>query len=195
MKTRYVLFTCLFISLILISCSSRKPLTRNLINEYNLNEAGLKKIQLYLSDHLRLEREIANVDKNIEPTHSLLKIEDRFIEQINFKKNTPGIVTRVEADKLYVAFEKNDDLVFQLVTRHSKGNVYCYLPDDNSRNIRYPERLKESDWYTPIGIEYYMEKDYYALMRRALPYLLVDEKGLKNLEVEKRNVEGMRLSD
>lgn len=195
MTYRKIFCFCIFIALTIISCSSRRPLTRDLINEYNLNEAGLKKIQCYLSDHLRLEREVANVDKNIEPSHSLLRVEDRFIDQINFKKNTPCIITRVDADKLYVAFEKNDNLLFQLVKRHSKGNVYCYIPDDNSSNVHYPDRLKESAWYSPIGMENYMGKDYFALMKRNLPYLMVDEKSLKNLEIEKRNVDGMRLSD
>ena len=181
------------LSLILISCSSQRPLTRDLISEYNLDKAGLKKLQLYLSNHLRLEREVANVDKNIQPSHSLLKIEDRLIEQINFKKNTPCIITDVEADKLYVAFEKADNLVFQLVKRHSKGNVYCYTPDDNSRGIRYPERLTDEGSFVPVGIEYYADKDFYSLIKRGkLPYLLVEQKKLKKKEVEKRNVEGMR---
>jgi hypothetical protein len=67
-------------------CASRVPLTKEIIKEYNLSGSDIKKLQLYVSGGILLEQEQTTIDKNVDFTCSLKKVEDRYIKRIFFKE-------------------------------------------------------------------------------------------------------------
>lgn len=71
------IFRAAFLSAVIIlsGCASRIPLTKSLIREYNLTYNDIKRLQLYISDDLLLEQEAKSVNKDIDHTHSLMKVK------------------------------------------------------------------------------------------------------------------------
>ena len=185
------LVTLFLITIFIIGCASQIPFTKNMIDEYQLDEDGIKNIQFYISHNLRLEREVTDIDKNIDPSRSLLTIEDKLIERIDFKKNTPCIVVSTNADKLNVAFEHSDNLAFKITGNHIKGKVFSYEPDQ-PYNKTIQTKFNVALAYRLCGIEYYADTTYAAKITTEVPYLLIDETSLKNLEINARKVKGLR---
>ncbi|RLC51163.1 MAG: hypothetical protein DRI23_05560, partial [Candidatus Cloacimonadota bacterium] len=111
-REKHVIVFFIVVLLLISSCSNNVPFTKSMIREYKLTYEDIEYLQFYLSDYLILEREIEDIDKELTNSHSLKKVEDKFIDQIVFKKNTPCIVTKATEDTFFVAFEPNENLTF-----------------------------------------------------------------------------------
>jgi len=179
----------------LTGCSSMVPLTPDLLKEYKLSNYEVGKLQLFVSDGILLEAERTLIDKEIDSTHSLKTVEDNFVKQIYFKKKTPCIPMEAKADRLYVAFETGDYLLFKLNKKHPQGKVFSYVPDRKSKGEKI-NRISGSGFssWTFVGRETYKDSVFNVLVKTegVMPYLLVDEESLKNLVIEKRSVPGLR---
>jgi len=74
---------------------------KGLIREYGLSSRTFSKLQLYISDGILLEKHMMKVDKKHRFTsYALKKVEDYYVKQIYFKKETPCIVMTAAPDKL-----------------------------------------------------------------------------------------------
>jgi hypothetical protein len=183
--------------LFLTGCSSTIPYSKALIDEYKLTPSETKQLQFFISDGVLLEREQMSIDKDIDESYSLKKVEDRYIKQIKFRRLTPCIVTSVEGDHLRVALEPKDQLAFDLKKGHRHGSVFVYKPDVLFTEPEHRPRSREAGFYgwVVMGTEDYEQTKYDVLCRRSLPILMVDERSLRKLVIDARIAPGMRQSD
>ena len=188
----------LFIALLLmLECSSRVPLTKGLIREYGLSSRDIPKLQLYISDGILLEKHMMKVDKNIDSTsYALKKVEDYYVKQIYFKKETPCIVMTAAPDKLAVAFEEDRDNLNFVWALRNESSAYTYQPD--KRFVRDSVETQPSPGFAAwkiIGEETYADTSYNVLIKRELPFLLVDKTSLRNFTIDARKVKGLKQTD
>ena len=181
----------------MVGCSSSVPFTKALMKEYNLTSKEMRQLQFYISDDIILEREQTSVDKNIDETYALKKVEDKYISQIKFERLTPCIVTEVSGDRLRVALEPKDNLTFSFDPSNRKGQVFVYKPDVMIGQPEERSGPRESGSYgwSVVGKDTYAGEEYEVLCRRSLPYLIVDERSLRNMVIEARTVPGMRQGE
>lgn len=180
-------------------CSPKRPFTQSLIKEYDLTPDEIKRLQFYVSNGLLLERESMNIDKDInDEKHSLNKVEDKYIKQIYFRRKTPCIVNSVGSTKMDIAFEEDDQLLFKVAEGEDSKDIFYYAPDTK---IWPPEKGTRSSgagyrFWKKAGTEKYADSTFTVYVRLShYPYLLVDEKSLKKIIVDKRRVKGMRQSE
>ena len=187
MKKRRNYFFLFFLILVLFisSCAKNVAFTRSIIKDYNLSHEDIEYLQFYLSDSLILEREIEDINKELTDSHSLKKKEDKHIDQIVFKKNTPCIVTKASNYSLNVAFEPNENLLFASTSKNdSNFSLDFNFFSDSKYDIGIPIALR--------GEVLYQNKIYQVFIGKNIPYLLVNEESIKELEKKKRTVEGMK---
>jgi hypothetical protein len=188
----------LFIALpLMLGCSSRVPLTKGLIREYGLSSRDIPKLQLYISDGILLEKHMMKVDKNIDSTsYALKKVEDYYVKQIYFKKETPCIFMTAAPDKLAVAFEEDRDNLNFVWALRNESSAYTYQPD--KRFVRDSVETQPSPGFAAwkiIGEETYADTSYNVLIKRELPFLLVDKTSLRNFTIDARKVKGLKQTD
>lgn len=178
-------------------CASRVPLTKALISEYQLEPGDVTRLQLYVSDDLLLEQQITTIDKNIDSSYSLKKVEDKYIKRIRFNAVTPCIATEAESDRLKIAFEPSESLLFTLDKSNAKGEVFAYQPERSTIEERRNMIATTSSFYNwkQIGQEVYKDTTYNVLVKRTVPFLMVDMAGLRKVVVEARTVPGMRQGE
>ncbi|HMD67241.1 MAG TPA: hypothetical protein VKF42_00080 [Chitinivibrionales bacterium] len=194
---RYCLQTAMLAAAVLFSgCASRVPLTRALIREYNLTYADIKRLQLYISDDILLEQEAKNINKDIDQTHSLKKVEDQYIKRVYFKRQTPCIAVEAEADRVKVAFEPSDNLTFMYESNPEREG-YVYRPEKKAAKEEQSSQAEGSlfnNWRI-VGQQTYADSTYNVIVRDEFPLLLVDQASLRTFLVESRTVPGMRQMD
>lgn len=190
---KIIFSACLILSL--TGCSPRQVLSSGLLKEYGLANANLSKLQLFLSDDLLLEQEATTINKDINESHSLQTVQDSRVKQVYFKKLTPCIATEISAERLCVSFETGDCLTFKLKETEGRKGIYIFQPESDYKDKNPPQRLPESgfrDW-KKIGKQKYKEVEYAVLVEKEAPCLLIDEKELRKLEVDREVVPGMKL--
>jgi hypothetical protein len=183
-----------FCCMVLLGCSSQVPLTKSLIREYKLTQTDIQRLQLYVSEGILLEQEATTVNKDVDATHALKTVKDSYVKQVYFKRRTPCIAVEVRPDNLYVAFEPGGQLGFKYDRSHSSDGAFIFRPDTRFKQEKELDRVPGSGFrnWKFIGKEQYKGTSFNVLISHRDPYLLVDEKGLKKLIVEKHTVPGMR---
>ncbi|PHI18523.1 hypothetical protein CEQ90_17380 [Lewinellaceae bacterium SD302] len=165
MKYLFALLSALFL---FSSCGPRlSPFTQRLYEEQNWNKDDLSRIQYYLSEDLVLTRELR--DGKSEIRNGQIKIVDgREVEQIVFKRNTPGVfVFAPKEGRLAVSFESNDENYLIFGANPKSGNRYTLLAGEWSRNGRYGKvqyggrewRVSTSDAYASILVPLKRERN------------------------------------
>jgi len=176
MKTFEMMF-CFILLLGFSSCSKKlTPYTENLHQKINWTEGELKEIQFYLSKDIVLRRELTKgisdvVDGNIR------MIDGKRIEEIVFRKGTPGVLlfTRKE-NHFAISFENSDDPKYLMFGPSPKaGNKYVLLA---------------SDWNRSRGKVTYEDKKYFTPNESAYATLLVDLKRARKVSVSSRTARG-----
>jgi hypothetical protein len=197
-ETRFFLQTLILAAAILFSgCASRVPLTRALIKEYNLTYNDIKRLQLYISDDILFEQEAKNVNKDIDQTHSLKKVEDQYIKRVYFNRQTPCIAVEAEADRVKVAFEPSDNLTFVYESSNPGREGYVYKPEKKAAKEEQSSQAEGSlfnNWRI-VGQQTYADSTCNVIVRNEFPLLLVDQASLRTFLVESRTVPGMRQTD
>ena len=184
----------LIILAMLSACASNVAFSKSLIEEYGLETEHIKYLQFYLGSPMILEREIEDSDKILTDNHSLKQIDDKYIEQIKFKMKTPCLVQKVIDDVLYVTFEKDIYVKFKVNT---VGNRYTVDYDSH----KSPNKINSDNGHTVYlnggnthkkGYIMYQDNNYDLYFRKDVPYLLVNEKKLRDVKTESRTVGGMK---
>jgi hypothetical protein len=192
-KKKMCIFVIIVMTVLLISsCANNVPFTKSLIKDYKLSNADIEFLQFYLSDYLILEREIEDIDKELTNSHSLKKVEDKFVDHIVFKKGTPCIVTKATKDTFYVAFEPNENLIFcSSLTSNNTFSLQFNTQLDSRKSFKFADK-RLSMQVALKGEVIYQNEIYQVFLESGTPYLMVNEKSIKDLEKKKRTVKGMK---
>jgi len=194
MRLAALIITTLF----LFGCSSRVPLTKGLIKDYGLSINDITRLQLYVSDDILLEKHQKKIDKNIDSTdYSLKKVEDYYVNQILFASETPCVAGSAAPDRLSVAFEHPGDYLIFTSGAHDDRTFYYYKPDRKLLHdtvLSRPSDAGYANWKT-IGDETYEDTLYSVLIKKNMPFLMVDKSSLKNFILDSRKVKGIKQSE
>lgn len=172
--TALALFTIFF-----SSCGPKlSPLTQRLVEAQNWSEDELKQIQFYLSEDLILSREAR--DGTSEIRNGQVKIIDgREVEQVVFKRNTPGVfVFSPKTQRMAVSFERDDENYLVFGPNPKAGNRYVILA---------------SEWGRRSGKVTYAGKQWRVNSSDAYASLLIPLKRLRNQDVKGKVVGGRKL--
>jgi hypothetical protein len=172
--TALALFTILF-----SSCGPKlSPLTQRLVDDQNWTEDELKRIQFYLSEDLILSRELRDGKSEIRNGQVKL-IDGREVEQIVFKRNTPGVfVFSPKTQRIAVSFERNDEDFLVFGPNPKAGNRYVIMA---------------ADWNRRSGSVTYAGKKWRVNSSDAYASLLIPLKRLRNSDVNGKVVGGRKL--
>jgi len=172
--TALALFTFLF-----SSCGPKlSPLTQRLVDDQDWSESELKRIQFYLSEDLVLTRELRN--GNTEIRNGQVKVIDgREVEQVIFKRNTPGVfVFSPKTQRMAVSFESSDENYLVFGPNPKAGQRYTLLA---------------SDWNRRSGSVTYAGRTWRVNASDAYASLLIPLKRLRNNDVSGKVVGGRKL--
>lgn len=176
--TRILIALALF-TILFSSCGPKlRPLTQRLVDDQNWTQDELKRIQFYLSEDLVLVRELRN--GNSEIRNGQVKIIDgREVEQLVFKRNTPGVfVFSPRTQRIAVSFERNDENYLVFGPNPKAGNRYVIMA---------------ADWDRRNGTVTYAGKKWRVNSSDAYASLLIPLKRLQNSDVRGKVVGGRKL--
>ena len=177
---KHILFLSAFALFTLASCSPRlTPLTKNLRQENRWSENELSKIQFYLSEDLILSRQ--RNSGTTEIVQGRVRVENgRDIEEIIFKRGTPGVVLFTpKEDHLAIGFDARDDSKFLI-----------FGPNPKQRG-RYT--LLASDWKRYRGKVTYAGQTWEVSAANSDINLLLDMKKRGRTETRVKQETGRRL--
>lgn len=162
-------------------CGPRlSPFTQRLYEEQNWDKDDLSRIQYYLSEDLVLTRELRGGSSTIR--NGQIKIIDgREVEQIVFKRNTPGVfVFAPKEGRLAISFEDNDENYLIFGANPKAGNRYTLLAGEWSKRGRF-------------GKVQYAGREWRVSTADALAAILVPLKRQRNSDVNGRVVGGRKI--
>ncbi len=169
----------LFITAILLSSCSPKltPFTQRMYDDFSWSDSELKQIQFYLSDDIVLRREKGSDDSRIDDGKIRVK-DGRQVDEIVFKKGTPGVVVFTPKDNRFaVSFDNSDN--------------YLIFGPSKKNGGRYSLRAK--DWERRYGIITYNGANYYTEVNSAFTTLMVDIKKANKVDYNSEKVSGRRV--
>ncbi len=161
------------------SCSSKlTPLTKGMVSELDWSEKDLKKIQFYLSKDVVLWRDLGTEESRIRDGRVKI-VDGRKVEEVIFKKNTPGLVIfSPKGQNIAVSFDSSDE-------------KYLMFGPSKKVNGRYV--LLAKDWQKNRGKVRYNGKIYNTSSESAYANLLLDIKLAKSTEYRKQEASGRRI--
>jgi len=174
---KIILFAFVLISL--SSCSKNLHyFTDRMQNEYEWEERELKQIQFYLSDDIVLTRARRGGKTNIQDGKIQVKKDGR-VEEIRFKKGTPGtVVFSPKSDRVAVSFESGAD-------------KFLMFGPNKKANGRFVLLAKE--WDKNVGKITYDGKTYDTNSDSAYAALLVQLKGGGEVVYKTRKADGRKV--
>lgn len=168
-----------FLGTFLTSCSpSLVPFSQNMVEDFNWSDQEMKKIQFYLSEDIILFRNTNANSSTIE--NGKITIRDgRKVEEITFKKGTPGVfIFSPKEDRMAVSFENNDDHFLMFGPNPNLGGRYAILA---------------KDWDRRLGTVSYGDLEYQISNADGLANLLVDMDKFNNTKVNTKVVSGRSI--
>lgn len=154
--------------------------TQPLRERYNWGEEDLKRIQFYLSEDLVLTREFRKGGSAIR-NGEVKVIDGRDVEQIVFRKGTPGVYTFSPRDeRIAVSFEGGTD-------------TYLIFGPHPKRGGSYTIRGKDWNGDRGFGTITYADKEWRVSTRDAYTSLMIDLKRNRDEDVKGRVAKGQRL--
>lgn len=165
---------------VLSGCSPKIPFTQRVREQYNLSGDELKRIQFYISDPLVLQRGTNENAKATEEGTLVIKSGSN-VEQVYFKRNTPGAVSSVvDAQKMTVSFEDG-------------AEKYLVFGSENDRSGYY--RVQAVNWdKSGKGKINYGGQTYYAAPGSQDAILMFKMKSLRKLRVDQKVVKGKKIN-
>ena len=180
MKVSVIKYAALFLAVLFLqSCSNKlTPFTKKLQNQFDWTESELERIQFYLSDDVVLRRTLGAGDSRI--SRGKIKVVDgREVEQIIFKKGTPGVLLfSPKQNRMAISFEEDSDRYLMFGPNPQVGGKYVLLA---------------KDWDRRIGQVTYDSKVYTTTAESALSCLMVDLDKQRKLEYKSTTVGGRKI--
>ena len=187
--TRIPFFLALALIMATASCRTRRPVTEpgklvpfthQLREKYQLSDATLRNLQYYLAGEMILRREMRRDEATVTRGHQIRIINDRRVEEVQFKQLTPGVAEVVRPESMDVSFETGGRLTFGSSPKSRERYSGRYV-------------LFAKDWKDNQARLHYQGKEYYTYGLSSGFYLLVDMKELRKFKKETRTVKGRRL--
>lgn len=171
-------FGVLMFAFFISSCSpTLYPFTGDIYDNFN-NQEQLSKVQFYLSGDIVLYRDYGGRQTSIE-NGTIKMINGRKVEEVFFKKGTPGIVLfSPKRDRIAVCFENNDN------------NYLMFGPSPKMDN-RFVLLAKE--WKRNRGKVTYGGEIWNTTSESAYSSLLVDMDRVKKTKFNKKTVGGRKV--
>lgn len=172
--------SAMLIVMMLSSCSKNlTPFTQDLYDDFDWTENELSQIQFYLSNDIVLWRDKGTDETTI--SKGTIKIKDgREVEEINFKKGTPGVfVFSPKQNRFGISFEEDD------------SRYLMFGPNKKARN-RYV--LLAKDWSKRTGKITYDNKVWRTSTESAFATLLVDLEKARTTKYRKKTVGGRTVN-
>ncbi|TXB62797.1 hypothetical protein [Phaeodactylibacter luteus] len=165
---------------LLSSCGpTLSPFTQQLYEESRFTPEELQQVQFYLSSDIILTRELTGSKAEVV-SGEIRMIDGRQVEQVVFRKGTPGVVQFFPGEeRLAVAFEGNGE-----------GRYLIFGPNP-SVSGRYT--LRASDWQRRTGVVTYEGKKWRTGGEAALATLLIDLDKVRQTDVRSRVASGRRV--
>ncbi len=114
------LFACFLLApaaVMSLGCAARQvPLTAELRTEHRLGDEDVRRLQLYVSDDVKLRREVETRGRAIHDG-SLRLLAGKNIDEVTIGRRTPCVATAVSADSITVSFDEGSTLTFSLQGR------------------------------------------------------------------------------
>jgi len=179
MQYSKIFFASLVCAFCLSSCSpTLRPFTDDVYNEFGQSKSDLSKIQFYLSSDIVLYRDYGGVKSSIK--NGKIKIIDgRKIEEVIFKKGTPGVfVFTPKRDRIAVSFEEGDDRYLMFGPNDKVGGRFVLLA---------------KEWKRKRGKVTYANETWNTTDASAYANLLVDLDKARRTKVSKTTVKGRRI--
>ena len=172
-------FLLVISTLFLTGCGPKlSPFTQALYEDQGWAEDDLRRIQFYLSEDLVLTRELRKGGSSIR-NGQVKVIDGREVEQVVFKRNTPGVFTfSPKTQRLAISFERNDKNFLVFGPNPKNGNRYTILAND---------------WQRSFGTVSYAGKEWRVSSQDAYANLLIPIKQIRDRDVNGRVVGGRRV--
>lgn len=121
------ILTFIFIAATAVSCSQKIYFTKETKEKLEAKNIDLKKIQFYNAEAIVLLREVK--EEELKVAEGKVRFENgRFVEEIIFKRNTPGVFAEANASNgVMIRFEKGNNKFLPFVPSKSQqgsGNIY-----------------------------------------------------------------------
>ncbi len=148
----YIIATILTIT----SCSKKIPFTSSVRNKLERIGVDIKDLQYYNSNEIILRRQIDS--SKVKIASGVVKYENgKYIEEIIFKKNTPGICDAIKDDKrISVSFENGVDNNLTFGDMNASMGKYYVLGSKEWKNYKSETIYNgvKYDIHTPYGVPY-----------------------------------------
>ena len=161
------------------SCGPRlSPFTQRLYESQGWQEDDLRRIQFYLSEDVVLQRELRN-DRSLIRNGTVQVIDGREVEQVVFRRNTPGVFTfSPKSQRVAISFESDNDNFLVFGPNPKNGDRYTLLAGDWTRNY---------------GTITYAGREWQVSSADAFASLLIPLKRLKDGDTKGRIVGGRKI--
>ncbi|MGB3798566.1 MAG: hypothetical protein WA952_02055 [Lewinella sp.] len=172
--------TLLFLALFCLSSCGPKlsPFTQRLYEEQSWGEEDLRRIQFYLSEDVVLQRELRSGNSQIR-NGTVRVINGRDIEQVVFRRNTPGVfIFSPKSQRVAISFEDDNDNFLLFGPNPKNGDRYTLLA---------------SDWERDSGLISYAGREWRVSSADAFASLLIPLKRLRQEERQGRVVGGRKI--
>jgi len=179
LKSKFPILITLAV-LCLSACSPKlTPFTEQLKTTNRWTTDDLKKIQFYLSEDVKIRRQIS--DASTEIIRGEIKMENgKQIEEIIIPKGTPGVVTTVrDGDKFAIAFENGNERFLMFAPNERQDGRYT---------------LRASEWKNQVGKVKYGNKTYITSVGDGYACLMVDLKKISDVNVKSRVAKGRTVN-
>ena len=135
----------LAIGLILSGCASQRIA---FLHEYRapgrLSPKQIEGLQFFVSQDIVLRRELDTSEHQVTKDHAYRFVDGKMVEEIRLFAGTPGVVTKVEPERLLVSFEEDGVLPFEHLPSLDGVAVEGYrFPFKNGRKVKYRDAFYE----------------------------------------------------
>jgi hypothetical protein len=209
MKARLLALVALSFALFSTACARLVPFTHELRVEHNLKAEDLKNLQFYVSNDIKLRRELESGGRQVTGGHRLLVISGKTIEEVVVPEGTPGVAVAVDDTTLSISFEPGSSMVFAVPGAGSGGAAvkplggFAEPPNPFPGNHRF-EPQAPPDRLGSIFGSYFLSIDpggrvpfqgslFQAEDDSSRAHLLIDAEVLEEVVQRRKVLPGMRL--
>lgn len=165
---------------LLSSCSANLyPFTENIYEEVGASNSELSKVQFYLSGDIVLYRDFGGKKSKVE-NGTIKLIDGRKVEEVIFKKGTPGVfVFSPKRERLAISFEDGDDKYLMFGPNAKAGGRFVLLA---------------KEWKNRKGKVTYAGETWNTTTESSYANLLVDLDRARNTRYKKKTASGRKVN-
>ena len=126
-------YGCVIVLLVLVFTNCKVPFTGPLRGNLVKQKLELNKIQYYNSKTIVLKRVVSSSETEVL-SGTVTMQNGKMIEEIEIKKNTPGVLVNSTPNEMHIKFEPGDQKGNYLVFYLAKNQKYTLLAKKNKVN-------------------------------------------------------------